>query len=331
MKDARATGAAERMAVAARRWSATLDAAGRSTAIFPFEAEERFVWAYTPDPPRRGLSLANMTPEQREAAFAMVAASMSARGAAEVRAIIDLEPILGDIERRAGRTNGPLRDPGRYWFAMFGAPGGRDPWAWRLGGHHVAVAWTVVDRERISGAPSFLGANPSVVPDGPSAGHRAIDGEERLARDLLASLSDRERGRAIVDPVAPADLLSGHVRHAILDGIRAGIRHGDLDAPGQAALERLIRHYLDRSTQAIADAAWAGVLADGLDAVTFAWAGGERPGQGHYYAIRGGRFLIEYDNTQDGANHVHSVWRDLAGDWGEDLLAAHHRAAHPAR
>ena len=66
----------------------------------------------------------------------------------------------------------------------------------------------------------------------------------------------------------------------------------------------------------------------GLDDLTFAWAGPEEPGHGHYYAVRGPRLLIEYDNTQDEANHIHAVWRDLRGDWGEDLLAAHYRRSH---
>ena len=202
------------------------------------------------------------------------------------------------------------------------------PWSWRIGGHHVAIQSTVVGGRVVGAAPSFLGANPATVPGGPLAGHRAIDGEEGLARALLAGLSAEQRQVAVVDPVAPPDILSGNGRRADLAEIPAGIRHDQLEAAQQADLERLIRHYLERSAPDVAASEWERVRAAGLESVTFAWAGPDEPGRGHYYAIRGPSLLIEYDNTQDGANHIHSVWRDLTNDWGEDLLAEHYRAAH---
>ncbi len=231
----------------------------------------------------------------------------------------------------AGRVsaNWERRDPERYWFAVFGDPSGSGPWSWRLGGHHVAVQVTVIDGRIVRSAPSFLGANPATIPDGPRAGERAIDGEERLARALLAALTPAERALAIVDPIAPPDILSGNGRRADTRDIATGIRHDGLALGAQANLEALIRHYLDRVHAGAADAAWARIVADGLPEATFAWAGPVEPGRGHYYAIRGPRFLIEYDNTQNGANHIHAVWRDLADDWGEDALAAHYRAGHP--
>ncbi len=60
----------------------------------------------------------------------------------------------------------------------------------------------------------------------------------------------------------------------------------------------------------------------------FAWAGPEQRGEGHYYRVAGPTFLIEYDNTQDDANHIHSVWRDASMDWGTDLLASHYAGRH---
>jgi Protein of unknown function (DUF3500) len=299
-------------------WLATLDAGRRATATFAFADEERFAWDYRPGD-REGLALGAMDETQRKAARAILGTALSARGAAEVAAIIALEPILGAIERAAGRWGAERRDPDLYWFAVFGDPASSDePWSWRIGGHHVAIQQTFAAGALAGGAPSFLGANPAVVPGGPSAGSRALVGEETLARELLASLSAEQRRIAVVDPVAPPDLLSGNGRRAILDGIPTGIRRDGLEPAQQVALEALIRHYLDRALPAIA----------GLDGLTFAWAGGDRPGQGHYYAVRGPRTLIEYDKTQDGANHIHAVWRDPTDDWGEDVLAAHYRSAH---
>jgi len=133
---------------------------------------------------------------------------------------------------------------------------------------------------------------------------------------------------AIVDGVAPADILTGTSRHPDVRSVPGGIRHADLGAPRQAALERLIRHYVGRARPEVANETWEGILAAGLGDATFAWAGADAPGRGHYYAVRGPTFVIEYDNTQNGANHIHSVWRDLANDWGLDLLAAHLADAH---
>ena len=328
MIESLATAGAE-IRAAALAWLGSLDAAQRSRATFPFGADERFVWDYRPGP-REGLALGDMDAAQGGLAWAVVDAAMSVRGAGEIRSIVALEPVLGDLERRAGRADWTRRESARYWFAVFGDPTGSDPWSWRVGGHHVAIQLTAIGERIVAAAPSFLGANPAVVPDGPRTGQRALTGEESLARTLLASLSGAERAIAVVDPVAPPDILSGNGRRAAVDGIPAGIRHEDLGPAARTGLETLIRHYLGRARGEVADAAWERIATDGLAAVAFAWAGPDVPGRGHYYAVRGPRFLIEYDNTQDGANHIHAVWRDLADDWGEDTLAAHYRAAHLA-
>jgi hypothetical protein len=319
--------AAERLTAAARAWLETLTDDGRSRAVFRFDDAERFAWDYVPGT-RLGLAAGEMTPEQRLTAAAIVEAALSERGAREVRGVMDLEPILGELERRAGRGNWQRRDPGLYWHAIFGTPGMDEPWSWRIGGHHVAIHVTVARGRVIGTTPSFLGANPQTVPDGPSAGHRTLDGEERLARALLASLTQEQRRHAIVDRDAPADILSGSGRRAELRDVPTGIRYNALDAGQRMALEALIRYYVGRSQPAVADAEWSRIRDASLDAITFAWAGPDEPGHGHYYAVHGPRLLIEYDNTQDRANHIHSVWRDPTNDWGEDLLAAHYRAAH---
>jgi hypothetical protein len=319
--------AASEIADAVRAWLGTLDPPQRARATFPFETDERFAWAYTPGD-RKGLPIAAMSSAQREAAMTALDVALSIRGAREVRAIMALEDVLGRIEREAGWLDAPRRDPELYWFSVFGDPGGPGPWAWRVGGHHVAVELTVAGGEVIGSAPSFLGANPATIPSGPRAGERTIDGEETLARALLASLSAGQRAIAVVDPVAPPDIRSGNGRRAQLRGIPEGIPYADLGSGQRDGLERLVRHYLDRARPEIAEVEWARIHDAGLAPVTFAWAGPDTPGRGHYYAIRGPGFLIEYDNTQDGANHIHSVWRDLTNDWGEDRLAAHYRAAH---
>ena len=312
-------------------WLALLDVGQRDAATFPFDDPERFVWAFTPGD-REGLALRDMEGPQRAAAIAMLRAAMSERGASEAGAVIALETVLGAIEREAGRGHGPRRDPELYWFAVFGDPSSadREPWMWRIGGHHVAIHMTVADGLVVASTPSFLGANPAVIPTGPRVGERTLTGEESLARELVHGLSDEARAAAIVDPVAPPEILTSNAARAVADRVPRGLAYAAMTPDAQDRLETLIRHYLGRAPDAVAAQDWRRAVAEGLAETTFAWAGSTEPGRGHYYAIRGPRLLIEYDNTQNGANHIHAVWRDLANDWGGDTLAAHYRARHPA-
>ena len=313
-----------------RAWLGGLDGGQRERATFPFESPERFVWDYRPGE-RGGLALADMSQEQRSAAMTVVRTALSDRGADEVASIIALETVLGKLERERGRDGWIRRDPERYWFAVFGESGSDAPWSWRVGGHHVAIQLTVADARIVGSAPSFLGANPAVVPSGPTAGARALTGEEALARALVDGLSTEQRAIAIVDPVAPPDILSGNGARADVSAIPAGIRHEDLGPDQQAGLERLIHQYVGRARDEVAAADWERIRDAGLAEITFAWAGPLEPGRGHYYAVRGPGFLVEYDNTQDGANHIHAVWRDLTNDWGEDALGLHYRRDHATR
>ena len=315
------------MVDATRRWLDALEPALRQRAAFPFPDDERFVWDYRPGS-RRGLALGEMTAAQRPAAMALVDAALSARGAAELGAIIALEPVLGELERIAGRGNWQRRDPERYWFAVFGEPGGRNAWAWRIGGHHVAIHITVVDDCFVAVTPLFFGANPATVPHGEHAGQRALAGEEELARALLGRLSPAQKAIAIVDPVAPADILTSNYRNADPEAVPRGLAFAQLSGEQRDDLVRLMKHYVERVAAEMAAVEWKRIETAGLDAVTFAWAGPEARGHGHYYAVRGPLCLMEYDNTQNNANHIHSVWRNFTDDWGEDLLAAHYAASH---
>jgi len=319
---------AEEIAAAVQAWLDGLDEARRAQATFPFETTERFAWAYTPGQ-REGLAIRDMRAEQRFAASAIVRAAMSSRTAGEIAAVMALETVLGQLEQAAGRAGWLRRDPELYWFAVFGTPGSTAPWSWRVGGHHIAIHVTIADGRVIGTTPSFLGANPAVVPTGRSAGARTLPGEEELARATLAGLTATERSAALVNDRAPADILTGTGRRADMRAVPEGVRHATLGRARQELLERLIRHYVDRVRLEAADATWARIVDAGLGDITFAWAGSDAPGRGHYYVVRGPRFVIEYDNTQNGANHIHAVWRELANDWGEDLLAKHLAEAHP--
>jgi hypothetical protein len=311
----------DRMRAAALALVATLEPS-QHDALASSLADEAFrEWSYLPGP-RPGLPLADLGSPQRQAALHLLDTGCSVGGARTARDVIELDHL-----RRELGGGAPAPGDDRFLFRVFGDPR-RDPaWAWRVNGHHLAVQVTVVG-DAVSVTPSFFGAEPATVPSGPRGGLRVLSVEEELGRELLTSLDAGQRSVAVTSDTAPPDVLTRSDPVADTSLVAAGIGHDDLHPGQQQLLERLVRHYFDRTPEALAERAWADVVDAGLEAVRFAWAGGARPGEGHYYSVLGPTFLLEYDNTQDGANHVHSVWRDLRHDWGSDLLARHYAAAH---
>lgn len=332
----RAPGAAKQMEEAAQRLLRALDGPRRAAVLFAFADQERYRWNYRPDGIEwegrtiwhEGLRLVNMTVEQQRAALALLETGLSARGADRARAIMALERDLREAERVTTWASHAVRDPELYAFAIFGEPGGPDPWMWRAGGHHLGLHFTIVDRDWVAPTPLFFGANPAEVRHGPDLGRRTLPEEEDRARELLRFLEPSRRSRALVSATAPGDILTGSHRDANPALPPIGLPFAAMSGEERARLVRLVRLYVDRVSPEIASAAWRRIEKAGLDEVAFAWAGGEAPGEGHYYSIKGPTFVIEYDNTQDGANHIHSVYRDFTGDWGEDALALHYREAH---
>lgn len=319
--------AARRMAAAATAWLESLQSDQRARAHFPFSGDERYQWAYTPGP-RNGLLLKDMTAAQRGAALRLLDAGLSARGAATAQQIIALETILAETERIEQRPSEDERDPELYYFSVFGTPGGSAPWGWRANGHHLALNFAIVGGELVASTPLFFGANPAEVRHGSARGLRMLAAEEDLARALLGSLEPEQKTLAIVDPAAPSDILTKNYRVADPASVPRGIAFAGLSGIQRGHLAGLVRHYVERAADELSAQAWARVERAGLEGLTFAWAGPEQRGHGHYYAVRGPTLLIEYDNTQNQANHIHSVWRDLADDWGADLLADHYAQAH---
>jgi hypothetical protein len=311
------------MAKAADAFLATLDSAKRARASLPFNSEERLNWHFVPRE-REGVALKQMSAAERQAALTLLKSGLSARGFTKVDTIRRLEEVLFAIEGSRSR------DPELYYFTVFGTPSERGAWGWRYEGHHTSLNWTVVEGRLVATTPQFLGANPADVRDGPHKGTRALAAEEDLGRALVKSLSADQGAQAVVSKDAPRDILTGASREAAMQDDR-GIPYGKLTPEQQGLLLSLIQEYASAQAPAVAQARLARVRAD-LPALRFAWMGGLEKGQGHYYRIQGSTFLIEYDNTQNGANHIHCVWREFKGDWGRDLLAEHYRTApHHAR
>ena len=309
----------ERIVAAATAFITSLDDAQRAKATRDFEHADRFSWAFVPQE-RNGLPLKEMTAEQRGAAFALLQSVLSTQGYLKATGVMRLEGILAAIEERPD-----YRDPENYHFWVFGTPSLEDPWGWRFEGHHVSLTFTSVEGLAIAG-PAFMGSNPARVHTGPYTGWRLFAQEEDLGRSFVLSLDPAQRERAITSGNAPNDIVTMTRRDAQLDPV-IGIPYTALTLDQRAMLMRLVHEYIDNFEPEIAEDFLARIEAAGLDELHFAWMGSLEVGARHYYRIQGPVLLIEYDNTQNGANHIHSVVRDLENDFGGDLLRMHYETA----
>ena len=310
------TDPASAMTTATLRFLDTLSEEQERAVRFPFDGEDRLDWHFIPRD-RKGVPLKLMTASQRSAALDMVRTGLSEAGFTKAEAIRQLEQILFELEGR------DIRDPDLYYFMIFGEPGRGNTWGWRYEGHHLSQNWTIVNGNAVAASPQFFGTNPAEVQEGPRRGQRVLGSEEDQARALLASLSAGQRSAAMLSEEAPRDILTAAEREvAMLEDL--GVSHADLDASQREALWAIVEEYARAQPAPTAEARLAEVRGAGLDNIKFGWMGGPDKGDPHYYRIQGPTFLIEYDNTQGNANHVHSVWRDFRGDFGRDLLAAHY-------
>ena len=305
------------MAEAANAFLEALTPEQRTAAMFAFDGEDRFDWHFIPRE-RKGVPLKTMTDAQKAAALALVQASLSAEGYDKAERIRQLEQILYEREGR------DIRDTELYFFMVFGEPSASGTWAWRYEGHHISHSWTVINGTLSSSTPQFFGTNPAYVREGNSAGERVLGAEIYLARTLLGSLSAEHLEAAIIADEAPRDILTSAEREAAMQD-DVGVAYSQLNGDQQATLWALVEEYAAVQPAPIAEERLAKVRAAGLNSIKFAWMGSVMEGEPHYYRIQGPTFLIEYDNVQNEANHVHSVWRDFDGDFGRDLLAAHYR------
>ena len=295
----------------------------RSIAAFPFDSPERTNWVFVPQE-RTGLPLARMRPAERAAADVLLRTALSGDGYEKAMGIVRNEATLGELERLAGVANYRRRNPELYYTWIFGTPRADSAWGWRFEGHHLSVNVTRVGEAPQIVAPMFMGANPARVPSGPEQGRRLLAAEEDLARELLGMLTSEQRGRTMIANATFGDIVTRNdpeVRPLEMEGLPAG----DMTARQREQLRALLEVYAGRMTDIAARQQMQRVDSAGFDQLRFAWAGSDELGEPHYYRIHGPTLLIEYDNTQNDANHIHSVWRDLQNDFGGDLLREHYR------
>lgn len=309
---------------AAKQFIAALTTEQRAKAVMAFEDEERFNWFYVPRE-RRGVALKELNDAQRKLAQEFLKATLSQRGYYKATTIMEIELVLREMESPTpgDAATAARRDPTLYYFSFFGQPTDQGRWGWRVEGHHLSLNFTAIDGRIVATTPSFLGSNPAEVRQGPRRGLRVLGAEEDIARDLLHSLTVEQRARAIFQADAFADIVTTNAKR--VDPLApVGIPASQFNPQQMSLLVRLLNEYASTMPADLAAQRLDKVQQAGLEKIWFGWAGGTERGQPHYYRVQGPTFVIEYDNTQNNANHVHTVWRDFQGDYGRDLLREHY-------
>ena len=303
---------------AARAFLASLSAADRDRASFPFAGAERTRWHWTvpASVPRNGLPLGAISAGQRRLALAMLRSSSSPAG---YRKALDIMALQGVLQRMNTGFSDPF-DPNLYFVSVFGTPGAR-VWGWRLEGHHLSRHFTVVEGTLVT-EPFFLGAWPTRAGSAyrsVAKGYRTMPREEDAAREIVLSLDGRLRRQVVFSSASLTDHVTQNaVRVSPLDPV--GVVTGDLPSPAQRRILEIVRTYLANHPPAMAREALARIDRAGIARTRFGWAGSTRPGLPHYYRLQGPTFLLEFDNSRNSGTHIHSVWRDFERDFGRHLM-----------
>lgn len=314
------------MADAATRFLGSLPAAQRSQASFAFDATERFRFHFVPTEafPRRGLTIAEMGQAQRERAHELLRTGLSQRGYMTATQIMEAEGILQMLEGGRGQFS---RDPQLYFVSVFGGPSASGTWGWRFEGHHLSLQFTIVEGSITVSSPTFLAANPAEVPDGPRRGMRALARQEDAGRAMLSALDPAQRDVAIQEDITVRDVIA---RIALdIDPLAPiGVEARTMTPAQREVLMEIVEAYTDVMAAEIAALRMAKVQQAGIENIRFAWAGGTKRGELSYFRVQGPTFLIEFSNTMNDPNHIHSGWREFGAEFGRDVLAAHMRNDH---
>jgi Protein of unknown function (DUF3500) len=324
---------ASSMASAANKFLASLTPEERQEAALPLDGGDATHWHFIPNEmfPRKGLQMKAMTEAQRTLAHDLLKTGLSQRGYATATAIMALEDVLREMESAAGDPNAGgrrfARNPLEYYVTVFGTPSAKGAWGWRVEGHHVSLHFMVNDGTLVASSPTFFGSNPAEVREGPKKDTRILGAQEDAAYALLTALTDEQKKTAILQNVAPKDIVT--MNKVAVDPLSpAGLVAADMTAAQRDLLMKLIDVYAGYMTPDLAAERTAKLQKAGIDKIAFAWAGPVDKGQKHYYRIQGPTFLVELDNSQNDGNHIHSVWRDFNGDFGRDVLREHIAAFH---
>jgi len=318
---------AQELVASANHFIELLNADQKLKALFPFDAEERYTFFFVPRNDRKGITFNDLSAEQKTAAFSLIQSCLSAQTVKKVQQIMQMETVLKEIEKR--KENDNYRDTGKYYISIFGVPGAKTIWGWRLEGHHTSFHFSAANNKLVSGTPSFLGSNPAIVQNGPTKGLQILKEESDQGFAFLHSLTELQIQKATINSIAPDSIITSNHRVAMLASPK-GIMYSELNTAQKQQLLQLINVYVHRYTKLFAEDLLKEIQQAGLDNLHFSWAGNtiEEFGKAYYYSIQGPTMIIEFDNSQNNANHIHTILRDLKHDFGGDDLLEHYRASH---
>ncbi len=289
----------------------------------PFDDSSKTFWHFFPGSmiKRAGIQLTELNSNQKKLLNNLLQSSLSKTGYRKVERIKDLEIILLEITKDT-----VMRDSEKYSVAFYGNPESDNLWAWSFEGHHLSLNFTVLDNN-ISIAPRFLGASPATIFSGTRKGERTLYKEEDLGLELINSLTNEQRKIAIFQQNPFPEIVTFNLTK-VDPLIPVGIKFGVLNHSQKIVFLKLIDEYLSTLPFEQATDRMENIKNQEMHEVRFGWAGALEPGIGHYYRVQGESFLIEFDNTQQNANHIHTVWRDFDGDFGRDLIREHYNSKH---
>ena len=309
------------MTKAAKRFVESLSGDQRDKTIYEYMDGERIFWYYPPVN-RHGIPLRDMDDDQRQLAYSLMETGLTDRSFDQAKLIIEHESVLGPLEKEAGVTSF-VRDPDLYYWTVFGDPASdKEPWGWRVEGHHISLNFSLWGDKFISMTPFFFGANPAEVRKGPKKGLRILDQREDLAFELMNSLDQGQTSKATIYGEAPYDILTYNASRVSLPP-EEGLPASKMNNTQKDILRNLVNVYVNQVRTDMAQEKLQRLEEEGFDGLHWAWGGPVEEGKEHYYRIHGGNFVVEFDNRQNGANHIHSVWRDVENDFANDVLREH--------
>ena len=302
-----------RMVEAAKAFLSKLTEAQRQQASFGYDDAERLNWHFIPRP-RKGLPVKLLEGEALKAAHALLRSGLSETGYDQALNVMSLEEILYLLEGGARDERRDKRDPQKYYLSVFGTPAATGTWGWRLEGHHISLNYSIKEGKVTASTPEFFGANPGTVDAGLGRRIRVLGPEEDMARQILKLCDADQQKIAWIDTAAPDDLRGGGVAQPETTP-PVGLAASKMSADQKKLLSELLAEYLKNMPADIERERRAALEVAGLDKIHFAWWGSSEVNERHYYRVQGPTFVIEYNNTQNNANHVHSMWRNLGGDF----------------
>ena len=304
---------------------------GRTT--FPVEDEEWRKWANQHSYIRQGVSFEELDERQREAGFALMKTSLSARGFKQSRDIMRLNYTLGELT-----SNFEELDEWFYYLTVLGEPSEDKPWGWQVDGHHLIINYFVLG-DQVVMTPTFMGSEPVIAEGGKYKGVAVMQEELRRGLQLAQSLTPAQRAKAVIQTEKTGNNALAEAFKDNLDLDYAGISAGDLSEAQKGLLLSVVDGFVGHMSDGHAKVRMDEVR-DHLDRTRFAWIGGFEDDSVFYYRVHSPVVLIEFDHQRPifmrlprvpQRQHVHAVMRTPNGnDYGKDLLRQHYERSHRA-